>query len=777
MWPNRMNPFTITCQSCHAQLKVSQTSLIGKVVACPKCRNKVHVLRPANDPDLASSEKLPADPLATDFDDIEHLLTGAKTTLDSNPANARSNKKRPAKSSSQADSKSQPTSPAKPDRESRSKKRASSRLLTDPPTPKLKRSVAPELDSPLGNDTEATESAATGSDSSTSGPILPTDQWVSPEVKQRKKRLAIVAGSIAGLLICGAIGAAIWNSRGAAVQTAEQNTNQTDEDWEVDKATDKATDNEPASDENSEPAGTSNPVPDDANANPTDARPLPEVIASQPPPISLPGEQSKNDAADAAAETEYPISGLQASPLANLNPGNPLTGDASSNAADNRLPPGDLSPLSALSSLTSELGELSDLLEQRGTSLRSMQDLAAAKRSKSMVGIPKYFVEKPKGQLLDASRQLSLPCAGMRYENVPLSTVLNDITRITGVPIVLDRHIFHPGDDAVDESFELPLESSPSIFNPTIAVELKATDFAGGLDELLAPLGWVKTIQPNGVVLVHVPEEERLVTRTYPLEFLNVARQTDEGKKQSDYLLSLIKNFIEPETWQRENGLVQIDFVGNQLKATNTIMVQRGIAKVLRKIQFSLSTDVENSPNPILNPNPLTPVWRRIEPLLKQPSGLKSSPDLSLLDLVDKLRDQTGVTILLDWNSLAPLGWTPLTRVPGYLNEPTVEEVLEQLARSMNLTLLVLDESTIQLTTFATAARSTNLEVYRFTKLLSGPLNEQQVLRLMTETLGDQLAVPEVRYFYHAETKNFFLLAPQSIQKQVGAVLEKLEKL
>lgn len=61
-----VEPFTVTCETCHARLKVRGESVVGEIHACPKCGSMVHILPPTGSVTVTSQtasielEPLPA---------------------------------------------------------------------------------------------------------------------------------------------------------------------------------------------------------------------------------------------------------------------------------------------------------------------------------------------------------------------------------------------------------------------------------------------------------------------------------------------------------------------------------------------------------------------------------------------------------------------------------------------------------------------------------------------------------------------------------------------
>ena len=74
-----MEPFSITCHSCAARLKVARPELIDQTLACPKCGSMIHVQHPTGwKPPIPESKgsmsALSSVVSGNDFDQIDDLL-------------------------------------------------------------------------------------------------------------------------------------------------------------------------------------------------------------------------------------------------------------------------------------------------------------------------------------------------------------------------------------------------------------------------------------------------------------------------------------------------------------------------------------------------------------------------------------------------------------------------------------------------------------------------------------------------------------------------------
>ena len=91
----------------------------------------------------------------------------------------------------------------------------------------------------------------------------------------------------------------------------------------------------------------------------------------------------------------------------------------------------------------------------------------------------------------------------------------------------------------------------------------------------------------------------------------------------------------------------------------------------------------------------------------------------------------------------------------------------------MSLSVVAVDPSTLMLTTVEQAAKAGDIEVYSIAKLLAGKFDESQLKEVFETTLGIHLR--SAKYVYDANCQCFIVAASQSKQRQVEALLKRLE--
>lgn len=379
-----MNPFVIHCQSCEAKLKVAKTSLLGKTIACPRCKSPVTVALPGSDVADASKAHSPSVESGASgaFDDIEAILQTTQAT--EAPASGK-------------------PSPA-----------------TRPLTQKI---------DPQG--TARPTNAVADSTDAANRPILPSSAWSSDAARRRQRIAQMIALAIFVPVAIAAI--VFWlmqeNDRAPGVEVT-----QTPVETPIAPPVPTPDDGEPAVDAVGELADQ--PAPpvvgpmdkpvtsgDPASADPTLADPLAEITASPPPEVLAP-EATPEKQADAPNSFSLADRTIAA------------TDAASRTQSAGGLENTDQSPLQTEG--TESLGELANMLQQSGASLNDIQDIALLERESTLVGLPKYYVAKPDFEVADVQREMAVEVAQIEFRDASLLDALMTIEDLSNVPHVFD---------------------------------------------------------------------------------------------------------------------------------------------------------------------------------------------------------------------------------------------------------------------------------------------------------------------------------------------------
>lgn len=738
-----MQPFSLICKSCAARLKVTKASAVGQLLACPKCGTMLHVTPPegwspppSQSDSQISSESFEESSVAGkgNFEDIEDLLTDAL----------------PASS---------------------------------PPSAPLHKTSSSE---PAAHNSNPSDSAQkNNSDHLVKGPVLPNDQWTGEGTRRRKTFSLVIFGGLATILLLAAVCVAIVLN---ASPNNSETANATDPQPNLDPVAeannpegmleeDDLVDVGPFAEAPIEKQGT----PDVGEAPPIiDAQPNPgnqqatnqqtennaDQVAAEPPAktggknfklqemgapgvgeLANPNQENNAENEQEFKEMEAPPKLSGASPFSEPPPSSPLDIEPTEEPS----PPTQIGMVEAFEN---DLGNLTDLLAGAGTSLMEFKDLTAAIRTRENIGIPKYIIDKPDLPELKVEETLELFVPGMKFESpVHLQRILRDLSSLSGLPITIDAR-------SIAASGKLP--------NPKVKFDKSNASLKETLEDLLASLEMQYTMDGNGISVGVFPGSEK-TQKTF--DFPDLIALNPESRLQ---LISEIQVLIAPESWVAENEPASITVKDNQIVVNCSESVQNQLEELLTKLNASLKLKTDPSDPTAIKT--LASKWKKLESELAQNSQLKQSVQSDLTVFLERLRENTGITTIPDFNALLSDGWGPQTSIPGNVVETTMQRTIEELTRSMNLTYTAVDGKTLMITTYDRAAQLIDLEVYALSGLVPERLPTPQFQRLIIETLGSQLNSEKVRYIYQPVCNCLIVTAPQQIQRQVEALIKRLKK-
>ena len=864
-----MKPFSIVCKSCAARLKVSKASAVNQLLGCPKCATMIRVTPPKgwvppepikNSASFESSSQVDipvpssSDPFGGDFDDIDQILAKPQQPGATSPRHARQpsadpqktkNTERRAKlkqkkqtAAASAQSKTAGTAGAKTagaktagtktaetktaETKTAETKTAGSRTAQTRPTP-VPPSPPPETDA---------------------DPMLPNDQWQSDETRKRKRLVSVFVFLLGGLMLLGAIGAAVFFNlpkEGPAVAKNDDPAQGEQADDDRKKIVNINHGDEPraavlnpndveqfdnAEEQNQVgefvPAGQQpefrqnenahligNPgaieavevplggeqgarIPDEnfrpGNMQPIDNQPqgidggvqnnnqppvgveipggandptaqAPNAIGNRNPrpaipPIGIPGQADPdNDPKFPKPKLPGGPSPLEVPPLPEIGPERGMAPKPGGNAPAgiNIEPAPPKKKVASLDKMDGKIGDLAGLLERNGTSLNELRDIADGFEVNLPAGIPKYNIKKP-DEIKPNLDKRKHNVDGMLFDKAPLPQVTRVFATITGIPITIDA-------EAITDAGKNP--------NEPISITIKESDVETALNKILVPLGLTKKEDGHGFTITVANSE---VFTNEKIALPNSSKLDDAAKQR---FLAYIQGMIDPEVWVREQNPASVKIEGNQIIANCSPNHHAKLNRLVEKLKASLTLIDDDSDATALVK--LETRSNGIIDKLQQKIEVRHSIQLPINKYLTKLQKKTGISVIADWPDLISVGWNPKTKVPGNIDEPTAQEVIQRLAESMNLTVKAINAETLLLTTISKAESSPDVEVYSVAKLLKGKFDNDSIVEIFETTLGNSLRTS--RYVYDPTCQCFIVAAPQSKQRQVEALFERLEKL
>ena len=567
-------------------------------------------------------------------------------------------------------------------------------------------------------------------------PILPGQQWASPSAAKRKK-LMLMIGSAIGTVLLVAISIVSIVRLGSETptedpaRTAVADNGNADVD---DQANDDVEDNQPVSPPDD---STTKPEPSTENSNkfldnePTIPQlPIEQKNTGGPPPIDL-SDPGNN---------RFSVPDLQ---VTDPNTKTNVPAGVDPNLTDNatKQPP-------------ANTRSLKDVLAAAGISVGELEDVALLLRSFEEARNPKFPMDKPRKKNLNFQRLMVSPIHKLKTpDGISLARAARTLSLLSGVPIAIDPR-------------QLSLMGLPA--NPTLQLELKDETTLSAAEKIAELAGAKATVVGDGI-LISIPADEKKAD--FKLTFPNVGELTDEEKQG---FLKAIQALIAPNVWARPDDAATIGYEGDTILLNSSVGVQRHIQMLIDRM--NAATELVANPGNAEATATVTSRWSASESLRSKPSGWSVGPDVTLASFLDRVERVNGLTVMVDWPPVLDAGWTPLTMVPGELVEANVGEAINQIAKSMNLKLVGIDEKTLQLTSPSLAREMQDLEVYPLLADWAGKTAPEEIEQLIFNALGQQVQTNFVRVIYEPRCRCLIVVAAQPIQHQVAKLVERLNR-
>ncbi len=563
--------------------------------------------------------------------------------------------------------------------------------------------------------------------------LAPGQEWVNPTTKKKQRLVLVIMAAVGSLLILAAVVVSILNWSGSPRPEVASSS-------DADLAKVAGTD---SPDEESDPNLVSNTTPEnvdliakDTESDELQSEPVSDVppeIGNAPPIAGIPSMPPEVAIDDAKLE------GF----------GDPTTAEKKPPAAE----PGAKVP--DVPDATDEFEKLKSILAESGTSLLEIQGAASNVRSELAVGAPKYYFERTSFELLDPVRRKDQILLGVKYQQLPLQTVLHELSAISGLILTID----------------VPSIAAAGIdFNPEVNLKTENESTATVIRRVAESVGLVAVETDDGFWIT-IEDDGQLKKLD-----VSIAVIVDNEEEAQD-IIRAIKALVYPNSWKNDvadaNDAVQpkpagtIAYADGKLQLENTSGAIREIQSFVEAIKASAQGDLKSSA--MLNPI----VWLDSGAFANAYDG-ENSIRIPVSKFFQKLAKENGVQVIADWRSLARNDWSTDAMAPGWMDERTIGNVIKETAHGMEASFYVANEKTVWLTSPQVANDIFVLKLYPVEKLAGGRLNKERLSRILFDSLGAQLNQPGVSLELLAKQKLVAVRAPQSLQRQIRAVFEAI---
>jgi hypothetical protein len=792
-----VDAFSIECTTCHKRLKVRDASTIGEILICPSCGSMVLVEAPEGfyadtaeiDPPPTvrspvarskSVDRLPVDDVAgsdapedsTPEDSTAVANAAADTAVAEGADAGAGNVAEPAEVTAPPAETAEPKPPPVTEPPSTS--------TTPPPTP-LHATPPPAVQAPPGLDSPdvlgpvadpsfgigspgpaAADPDASPPDSS-APPMLPTDDWLSPQAHRRRQWLLISAAACIGILLAlGAVGILVTiggrSSDGEPSDSALRDDATSEPGSGLRETTEASPDGvdsgepdaKPAADATAKPSdppeGAEPPVEATENVAASKAEPTTADIADRKPD----GGVSTPESTDPAAETEMANSTAGTEDPPQLSQESSGPGESGGTAATEEP--------STDSMLSDPLRKFDAYLNTKPFKAPPPADIEPAEGLPS--DTPELAAEgtapRPAPRQVDVARHLQDPLAEIRFESVPLTRVLRFVTDFSTIPITLDP-------DAL-----ILLDLAPTV---PVSVTLSETDVAGLLQATLAPLQL--TALPVGDQLLAtrpiLPDGQLRQLR------LQVDDLVGEGPQafSAFELGNLMTTMIEPESWEDLGGPASVEETPEGLAIYQQDTTLFRCVRFLERLRAARGLRLRTNFDPARFS--LQPRWSQADQVLGKSITLSYLQPTLLVDILERLEQESGATILVDWLALADLGWTPDSETTLVASHQPLGQLLDEMLQAMDLAYRVIGPDRIQVTSPEALNARLEVEFYPLKAPWAAGQSPAVLIQRITERLGaDKLTKSGGTLYFDAHSQHLIAALPQPQQRVLVQALQEL---
>jgi hypothetical protein len=353
----------------------------------------------------------------------------------------------------------------------------------------------------------------------------------------------------------------------------------------------------------------------------------------------------------------------------------------------------------------------------------------------------------------ELANQLALAVAGVEFEGTPLPDFIRFVSDLAAVPITLDV-------DALRWS-GIDLET-------TIEIKLQGTTIAQMLDQALEPLELVYRAEQNQL-LVTVPTAvtNSLESRAYPVG--DVAQDAESLQQ----LATQLQQLIAPFSWQDAGGAGLLALEEETLHVEQTQPVHYQLQRFLDKLRIVMGLNVQgNLPASEVGSEP---AFQQAEGLLNQAVMVSFPETTTLRQVIERLRSETEMRVLVDWRMLAVANLFPNSETRSLGESRSLADWLESWLAQRGLGYRVIAANAIEITTGGALAEKIEVEIYR---VANPPATELQTTELVTRV---ERAVGQ-RHFrsgggqgtviYHPASQSLIAALPQPQQRQLAVWMQ-----
>ncbi len=404
-------------------------------------------------------------------------------------------------------------------------------------------------------------------------------------------------------------------------------------------------------------------------------------------------------------------------------------------------------------SMLDDFSGIGELVFDPGIDMEDFRDATSDDQTQKY-GIGKVYVPVPRILQTDPQTALQEIYPGLSYQNQPLIDFARNLFALTQVPFQLDSQSVIDG------------QLDPYI---TISVVGSKTNVSDLLTQALEPhnLAWRWNTAQN-VIVISPKISEQIEPSVIALDpVLGITKENVEK------LINGIQLIIAPATWNTNGGSATIKFSEGQLELEQTSDISQKVQSLLDKLTVAAKSKA-NPEDPTLAKSLKTVFTQSAE--IRDSDGKFYSLQLQpIAQVLNQLRDQEGVTILMNWNELLKENWNPNVQLPWLSKERSFEKTLRELTNSMGLAYRLLNQDTLEITTKQKYWTENRLEIYPCQRQLKKRYTGDQIIQFLKEGIAADLPRQTMtQVIYSPDYECIIAVLPDPLQIRVEKILAQL---
>jgi hypothetical protein len=348
--------------------------------------------------------------------------------------------------------------------------------------------------------------------------------------------------------------------------------------------------------------------------------------------------------------------------------------------------------------------------------------------------------------------ELSLTISALALQDMPLVAFADFVADFTALPVSFDIDAMLVAQIALDTKLDLDRQQV------TIGQVLQA---------VLEPVGLKYVVEGRQILIAPLRDvNQEMQQASYDVSDLA------SGDEQAQALAKLIVTLIAPGSWADTGGSGTLVVADQSLDIEQTAAGHFHVARFLDRLRSARGLLPRSKlPDDLLD---LTPMFVRAGGDLNSPMSVNFSEPTDVARILQYLRAETDIRLIVDWPSTAQANWLPTTKSTLSGPDQPLSRLLDSWLDPVQLGYRVIDSKTIQITSLPTLENRPDVEIYPLKS--DTDQNGTQLVQDLKVHMGPALfadAGGTGEIVFEPESRSLLVLLPQPQQRKVAEWLQK----